>query len=151
MRASMMLLRLAALAATARGRVVSGEVASERALEEAWGKDLDQSSASPVQRVIKLLKDMKAQLEGEASKESEMYDKMVCWCETGEKKKTAAIAAAEVKISDLEASIQSMSAKFGELGTNIAALKEQIAKDIAMLKEATAIREKEAAKFREEE
>ena len=44
-----------------------------------------------------------------------------------------------------------MSTKLGELGTHIQALKEQIAKDIEMLKEATAVREKEAAKFREEE
>ncbi|CAK0796256.1 unnamed protein product [Prorocentrum cordatum] len=145
-----MLLCLAALAATAGGRVISGEVASERASAETRGKDLDQSSQSPVQRVVKLLRDMKAELEGEASKESEMYDKMVCWCETGEKDKTAAIAAAEVKISDLEASIQSMSAKFGEVSTNIAALKNQIAKDTEMLKEATAIREREASEFRGE-
>ncbi|CAK0807314.1 unnamed protein product, partial [Prorocentrum cordatum] len=149
-RAAAVLLRLAAVAACARGRAVSGE-AGGRAAEEAWGKELDQSSQSPVQRVVKLLKDMKAQLEEEASKESEMYDKMVCWCETGEKEKTAAIAAAEVKISDLEASIQSMSAKFGEVSTNIAALKDQIAKDTEMLKEATAIRESEASKFRDEE
>jgi hypothetical protein len=119
-----------------------------RSLSVSW----DQSSKmTPVQRVIKLLRDMKAQLEEEARKESEMYDKMVCWCKTGEKEKTAAIEAAEVKIQDLESSIQAMSAKFGELTTNIKALKEQIAKDIEMLKEATAIREKEAEKFREEE
>jgi len=130
------------------GRAVSSAQVHAQALEESWEQS---SKMTPVQRVIKLLKDMKAQLEEEASKESEMYDKMVCWCETGEKEKTAAIAAAEVKISDLESKIEAMSAKFGELATNIEALKDQIADDTAKLKEATAIREREAEEFRGEE
>jgi len=144
-------LGLVLLAGAAQGRVVSSETAREQSLVAAWEKELDQSKLSPVQRVIKLLKEMKAQLDEEAAKESEMYDKMVCWCETGEKEKTAAIAAAEVKISDLESSIQAMSAKFGEVMTQIAALKKQIEQDKQMLSEATEIREKEAAKFRDEE
>ncbi|CAK0869820.1 unnamed protein product, partial [Prorocentrum cordatum] len=77
------------------------------------------------------------------------YDKMVCWCETGEKEKTAAIAAAEVKITDLESKVEA--APGGELATNIKALKEQIADDTAKLKEATAIREREAEEFRGDE
>jgi hypothetical protein len=65
------------------------------------------------------------------------------------KKKTKAIADAEALDKELTAEIGSRAAKFGEDSTNIEALKEQIAEDTASLKEATAIREAEAAKFYE--
>merc|ERR1719159_1999761 len=74
---------------------------------------------------------------------------MVCWCETNEKEKKKAIADAEALEKELEAEIQSRSAKFGEQATEIDRLKEQIAEDTASLKEATSIREAEAAKFYE--
>merc|ERR1719486_899880 len=85
----------------------------------------------------------------EADKEAEMYDKMVCWCETNEKEKKKAIADADALMKELEAEIQERAAKFGEAATNIEIMKKQIAEDTASLKEATSIREAEAAKFRE--
>merc|ERR1719313_1083181 len=104
---------------------------------------------SPIQRVTMLLKKMKAELIAEADKEAEMYDKMVCWCETNEKEKKKAIADAEALEKELEAEIQERAAKFGEQSTEIERLKSQISEDTASLKEATAIRESEAAKFYE--
>merc|ERR1719498_1225383 len=98
-------------------------------------------------RVVALLKKMKAELEAEADKESEMYDKMVCWCETNEKEKKKAIADAEAKDIELSSEIEARAAKFGEQATEIDRLKKQIAEDTAALKEATAIREKQAAAF----
>merc|ERR1719486_450474 len=85
----------------------------------------------------------------EADKEAEMYDKMVCWCETNEKEKKKAIADADALMKELEAEIQERAAKFGEAATNIEIMKKQISEDTASLKEATSIREAEAAKFRE--
>merc|ERR1719281_507997 len=90
---------------------------------------------------------MKAELEAEAKKEAEMYDQMVCWCETNEKEKTKAIADAEAKDKALLAEIAERAARFGVLSTEIAKMKEQIAEDTAALKEATSLREKEAAEF----
>merc|ERR1719171_2606600 len=126
--------------------------ARESALEAAWGAELEKDSQvthkSPIKRVVELLQKMKAELEAEASKESEMYDKMVCWCETNEKEKKKAIADAEALEKELEAEIQERAAKFGEQETEIEILKKQISEDTASLKEATSIREAEAAKFR---
>jgi len=111
----------------------------------------DAQETSPVKRVVGLLEKMKAELTAEADKEAEMYDKMVCWCETSEKEKTTAVAQAEATIQDLQAEIEERSARFGTLGTEIDALKKQIAEDTAALKQAQAIREKEAGEFRDEE
>merc|ERR550539_2341128 len=75
--------------------------AREQTLEENWARELQipvdpgtkiVEYKSPVKRVVNLLNKMKAELEAEANNEAEMYDKMVCWCETNEKEKTKAIA-----------------------------------------------------------
>jgi len=118
------------------------------AKEAAWEQELDsQSKTSPIKRVVGLLQKMKAELEAEASKEAEMYDKMVCWCETNEKEKTKAISDAEAKDGELSSEIEARAAKFGEQSTEIARLKRQISEDTSALKKATAIREKSASEF----
>mmetsp|Transcript_144949 Transcript_144949/g.263570 ORF Transcript_144949/g.263570 Transcript_144949/m.263570 type:complete len:761 (-) Transcript_144949:73-2355(-) len=140
------------LTAGAGANSVSSQ-ARERALEEAWSKELQTpvTYKNPVKRVVALLEKMKAELTAEAGKESSMYDKMVCWCETNDKEKTKAIADAEAKMSSLETDIKAKAAKKGELETEIAATKKQIAADTASLKTASAIREKESAEFSAEE
>jgi chromosome segregation ATPase len=80
-----------------------------------------------------------------------MYDKMVCWCETNEKEKSAGINFADGKIADLTSEIEARAAAKGKLSTTISALKAEIAEETASLKSATAMREKEAAAFSAEE
>jgi len=111
----------------------------------------DSSKETPIQRVVKLLSEMKAQLDKEVSNDAEMYDKMVCWCETNDKAKTKAIADADASMGDLEADIQSMAARDGELGVKIEAKKKELASLKDSLKKATALREKEAGEFNAEE
>jgi len=133
----------------------AAEQQREHALEKAWEQELAPAEPkqvaykSPIKRVVSLLEKMRSELVAEADKEAEMYDKMVCWCETNEKEKKKAIADADALMKELEAEIQERAAKFGEAATNIEILKKQISEDTASLKEATSIREAEAAKFRE--
>eukprot|EP00401_Gymnodinium_catenatum_P080408 CAMPEP_0117557518 /NCGR_PEP_ID=MMETSP0784-20121206/52368_1 /TAXON_ID=39447 /ORGANISM="" /LENGTH=141 /DNA_ID=CAMNT_0005354831 /DNA_START=1 /DNA_END=423 /DNA_ORIENTATION=- len=94
---------------------------------------------------------MKAQLEAEAANEEGMYEKMVCWCETNEKEKSEAIRKGEAAQLELEEEIETRGAKFGELETEIAALKKQVAANAASLKQAAAIKESESSEFRGEE
>jgi hypothetical protein len=132
------------------GLAASGQ-AREASLEASWSHDLNAAGVTPIQRVVALLKKMQDELEKEAANDSEMYDKMVCWCETNEKEKTKAIADAEAKIADLEAEIEERSASSGGAMAEIANLKKQIAEDTAALKKAEAIREKGLGEFRDEE
>merc|ERR1719199_1276131 len=68
--------------------------------------------ASPaVARVVNLLKDMQAELQKEADNDEELYDKLVCWCETNEKTKTRAIEIANQMITDYTAAIEESAAK----------------------------------------
>jgi|ERR1712216_473217 len=83
-------------------RIGAAGQARENALEAAWQEELDPVKyKSPIKRVVALLQKMKAELDAEADKESEMYDKMVCWCQTNEKEKKKAIADAEAKDEEL--------------------------------------------------
>jgi len=130
--------------------------ARQQVLEDAWTSALEPATevkkyVSPIKRVTNLLAKMKAELEAEADKESEMYDKMVCWCERNEKEKKKAIADADARDRELVSEIESRSARFGELTTNIEATKKEISANKEALETATTIRESEAAKFREEE
>jgi len=135
-----------------QGQLSAAAQAQETALETAWSQELDgNQKKSPIQRVIALLTQMKAELDKEAADEAAMYDKMVCWCETNEKEKTKAISDAEALDKELGSEIEARAAKFGEQATEIARLKKQIAVDTDSLKKATAIREKEAAEFSETE
>merc|ERR1719161_3144045 len=91
------------------------------------------------------------QLEKEAEKDQELYDQMVCWCETNEKEKTKAIADADAKDKDLVAEIEERSARHGVLATEIAQTKKEIGEEQKALEEALGIREKEQGEFMQEE
>mmetsp|Transcript_8678 Transcript_8678/g.19343 ORF Transcript_8678/g.19343 Transcript_8678/m.19343 type:complete len:774 (+) Transcript_8678:106-2427(+) len=130
------------------GVAVAAEATASSALERVWAGAQDgDKPVSPVQRVVKLLKTMQEQLAKEAAKEEEMYDEMVCWCETTVKEKTKAIEEATVKEGSLEAEIQERAARGGELSANIAAMKKKLGNDADTMSEARAIREKEKKAF----
>lgn len=123
----------------------------QHALEEMWSRELADTMSNPVARVLTLLDKMKTELTHEGESEAEMYEKMVCWCETNDQEKTKAIHDAGVQDKELSAEVEARSARFGELGTEIGQMKKQITQDSEALKEATAIREREAGGFRSEE
>merc|ERR1719359_1563384 len=94
---------------------------------------------------------MLKQLEKEAEEDEEIYDKMVCWCETNDKEKTKAIADAEARIADLTAMIEELTAQSAPLNTEIKNLEGEVARNQEALDKATAIRQKQLAEFNEEE
>lgn len=130
--------------------------AHETSLEAEWSGDLQVQPTkvveykSPLERVLGLLRKMKAELEHEASHEAEMYDKMVCWCETNHKEKEKAIKDADAKDKQLMSEIEARSSRSGALATHIKATKEEIASLTEALSKATSIREKEAAEYQAE-
>merc|ERR1719420_1899043 len=112
---------------------------------------VDTEKERPVTKVVNLLKDMQAQLEKEAAEDEELYDKLVCWCETNEKDKTKAIEIANQMIKDFTAAIEESAAKNSQLTTEVEGLKAEIAKNTKALEEAGALREKENAEFNTDE
>merc|ERR1719359_1323448 len=90
---------------------------------------------------------MKAQLETEMEDDKEVYEKLVCWCETGTKEKTKAIEEGEANIASLEASIEEYTAKLAELKELLGNTKDEKNKNWDALNKASAMRMKENAEF----
>jgi len=109
------------------------------------------SKANPVNKVVIVLEEMKAQLEKEAASDDEVYDKMICWCETNDKLKTKAIADNKMLLGQLEEFIPEAAAKIATLQTEVKNLKSDIESGTAELNEATTIRGKEQGEFSAEE
>merc|ERR1719182_362158 len=105
----------------------------------------------PVSKVIKLLHDMKAELEADAANDQSVYDKLVCWCETNEKDKTTATGTANKQIDGLLSDIERLTAKGAQLKAEIAQAEKEKAANEKALKEATAVREKESSEFNSDE
>jgi hypothetical protein len=107
--------------------------------------------SNPVGKVVTTLQAMSTQLGKEQKEDTEAYEKMSCWCETNEKEKNAAVAAAKKSIDDLTAAIETGTAKSAELKSTLVKLDKSVKKNTEALKSATGLREKEAEEFGEEE
>jgi len=105
----------------------------------------------PLTKVVKLLESMQDELEDELKNDKDMREKMVCWCETNKKDKTQAVEDAKQKITQLEATIQAASGAKGASGATADNLKKELAENRAALAQATAVRQKEAADFHDQE
>merc|ERR1719313_1883700 len=110
-----------------------------------------EDGATPVAKVVALLKDMQKTLEKEAEEDEVTYDKMVCWCNTNDKEKTKSIKIAENRIAELTHSIEEGTATSARLNTEIAHLKKEVAANTNALDKASAMRTKELAEFVAEE
>merc|ERR1719237_1131500 len=80
--------------------------------------ELDISSGlkeRPVMKVVRLLQDMKAQLEKELDDDKAVHESLSCWCKENDREKTEAIALGEARAAQLEASIGEAAAKMAEL------------------------------------
>jgi len=106
---------------------------------------------SQIQKVVKLITEMKAQTESEAAEDMKAYDKYKCWCETTEGEKTGDIKAAETRLQELNGFIEEAAATEGELKTEISALADDITADKDSLSSATSLRASDNKDFSVEE
>jgi len=129
-----------------QGRILYLIFVSVAALQS-YDADSDKEWEKPIQKVIRLMKEMQSQLDKEAKEDEDMFDKLGCWCDTNEKEKTQANAVNNQRITDLTAFIEESTAKSASLKTEIEELTKQVEASEASLAESTAIREKDAAEF----
>merc|ERR1719160_915747 len=119
------------------------------ALLQTWGQELDsaKSGATPVTRVVNLLKEMTETLKKEMDEDEELYEKLECWCNTGKYEKEEAIEAGTAKVDQLTAANEGGLAKSKELAERIKGLTEQIATDKQELAKAQKQRDEDVQKF----
>merc|ERR1719353_483592 len=107
----------------------------------------ESTEMNPIRKIVTLMQDMQKEIEAEGETEKGLYDKFMCFCETGEGDLKAAIEAATGKISELSSKHESETAEKSQIDQVLADHKsdrEGAKKDV---EEATAIRNKENAEY----
>merc|ERR550532_1462718 len=103
--------------------------------------------SNPLAKVFELMDECKAKIIADGEAEAKAYKEFVAWCDDTARNaindaKTAASAKAK-----LEASVEKLTSDIEASGSKIEDLAAAISADEAELKEATGVREKEAADF----
>merc|ERR1719421_2302039 len=94
-----------------------------------------------------MLQMMQNKVTAEGKAAEELYDKFMCFCETGKEALEKSIADAEAKITQLEAAVKESAALKEQLDAEIKEHKASRAEAKDALAKATALRKKEAAAF----
>jgi len=105
------------------------------------------ASATPVERVVKLLEDLKVKLEMDEKVEQKVYDKYACWCEKTTARKAAAISDAQEDLRAFGQTILSLKGKVATLSAEIDQLSDGIEANKKAQETATALRQKENAAY----
>jgi len=124
---------------------------SSLALLGASASEEEALKSRPVSKVIKLLKDMQAQLEAEAEEDESTFKKMGCWCDTTKAETEEAIETDKKCIAKSTADIEQATGAKAAAKTAKAELEERIQKDTQDLETATEMRAKELSEFTAEE
>uniref|UniRef100_A0A7S4T0S7 Uncharacterized protein n=1 Tax=Alexandrium monilatum TaxID=311494 RepID=A0A7S4T0S7_9DINO len=109
------------------------------------------SQERPVMKVVRMLQDMKTELQRDLDDDKAVHEKLDCWCKTNDREKTQAIATGEARSSQLEAFIGEAKAKMQEIKTKREATQDEVDSDWAALNKASALRMKENTEFHGEE
>merc|ERR1719399_2363187 len=103
--------------------------------------------ANPICKVVTMLQDMQKTVEDEGKKEEDLFDKFMCYCSGGEGALDASISAGKAQIEQLTAAISRGTAEKSQLDQDVATHKADREEAQKVIKESTAMREKEAAEF----
>jgi peptidoglycan hydrolase CwlO-like protein len=107
-------------------------------------------SANPIRRVVTMLQMMHKKIEAEGKAEEKLYDKFMCWCQTGAGDLNKSIQEAETKIPQLESSIKETEAEVGQLAADLEKAKKDREEANEVVANGKALRAKEAAAFAKE-
>merc|ERR1719316_1160483 len=126
--------------------------AAEAARFFAKGKaDLQDKTKGPVSKVVKLLEDMKEQMEKDADDDEDTNEEMMCWCKQNDKVLTKAIEDNTELSAQLTAEIESLRAKSQQLNTEIESINKEVDENQKELEEASAMRKKDMNEFNDAE
>eukprot|EP00429_Kryptoperidinium_foliaceum_P067365 CAMPEP_0176062160 /NCGR_PEP_ID=MMETSP0120_2-20121206/30996_1 /TAXON_ID=160619 /ORGANISM="Kryptoperidinium foliaceum, Strain CCMP 1326" /LENGTH=724 /DNA_ID=CAMNT_0017395725 /DNA_START=59 /DNA_END=2233 /DNA_ORIENTATION=- len=105
------------------------------------------AAASPVERVVNLLQDLKGKLDTDEKVEQKVYDRYACWCEKTTERKAGAISEAQGDLRSYGQTILSLKGKVATLSAEIDELAEGIDANKKAQEMATAVRSKENAAY----
>lgn len=108
---------------------------------------LTTSGANPIRRVVTLLEKMAKKVDAEGKTEKELYDKYMCYCQTGGAELAQSIADSTAKVPQLQSDIESAESQLLSLEQDLKSHQEDRATAKAAITSATAQREGEHKEF----
>merc|ERR1719473_99345 len=77
------------------------------------------ATANPIRKVVTMLQMMQKKVMAEAEKETELYEKYMCWCKTSGGDLQKGIEDAGTKIGELQAAIEEAEAQLKKLEEDV--------------------------------
>jgi len=105
------------------------------------------SNMNPIRKVVTMLQSMQKKVEEEGNKEKELYEKFMCYCKSGNSDLSASISDAETKVPAVTSDIEASEQKLAQSKEDLKQAQEDRSSAKDAMKEATAIREKEASAY----
>jgi len=106
---------------------------------------------NPIRKVVTMLQDMQTKVTEEGKKEQELYDKFMCYCKTSGGELDASIEAAETKVEAMEAALKGSTERKAQTEADLKEHQSSRAEAEDTMATATALREKAASEFSQEE
>jgi len=103
------------------------------------------NAGSPVERIVKMLEDVKATTVGDGKAEQQIYDKYACWCETTSARKANNIVDAQNDLRALGQRILKLKGTVATRAAEIAELSDDITSNENEQEMLTSVREKQNA------
>jgi len=107
----------------------------------------EELQANPIRKVVTMLQAMQKKVTAEGEKETELFEKFMCYCKNGDEALAASIADAEAKTGQLPKDIEAAENEVKQLKADLKSHQTDRAAAKTAMAEATKIREKEAAAF----
>lgn len=108
---------------------------------------LQDQTQGPVEKVAKLLGDIKDQLEKDADEDDKLHEEYDCFCKTTNKERSKMISDNTEKAAALTSQIESLREKSSRLNTEIEAISKEVNENQKALDQAVKIRKKDMADF----
>jgi len=105
------------------------------------------TEANPIRKVVSMLQNLEAKVQGEGAKEKELHDKYMCYCKNAGGSLGKSIADAEAKGPELVSAIEEGIGKLAQLKEDLKSHQNDRAAAKSAMAAATALREKENAAF----
>merc|ERR1719428_1902679 len=103
--------------------------------------------ANPIRKVVNMLDNMLKKVEAEGEAEEELFNKFMCYCKNGRGALEKSISDAETKAPQVSSAIGETEAEIKQLAADLETAKTDRADAESAVKEATALRGKEAAEY----
>jgi len=107
----------------------------------------DAAKVTPMEKVIKLLKDLSAKVAAEGKEEAAQYDKYACFCKEQADEKLYSIEKSDNKIADLKAEIKELDTAIAQLNSDISDLGRKSSRLGRQIKRKQAKRDREHAEY----